>query len=241
MPTTFKIAIYTPNLLELPDETASVRAARMVTAIEGVADADIFLGPEYFFAHNTSTLISADSSAKIAYTDAEADLARNKISVASARFRDMLIVPGTFFMIQGVSSPRIFNTAFVYRAGSKIAECSKFDAAADDAYARRSGYEFYPGERGVAFTFKGKSFYLQICADATTAPAAAYDMSLVTSFMPGGAILGGLDKCAGRRAISNGEGINTLYTGQMVPGRRLMVREVLSERSAQAKYTLVLP
>ncbi|MDC0708890.1 hypothetical protein POL68_10470 [Stigmatella sp. ncwal1] len=209
----FVIRCYTPKVLELGNELSSARAKRMVDAIHeaGAANVDIFVGPEYFFTYNSDKLLHGTAS--IAYSADDADLARSLIATASARWPKMLIIPGTFFMIQGVSNPRIFNTAFVYLGGQKLSECSKFDSAADQNYAERSGLDFFPGETGRAIPFKGKSFYLQICSDATNPPPAPCDMSIVTSFCPGAAAATNLAKFGGRRVIADGEGKSSMASG----------------------------
>lgn len=133
----------------------------MIIEIESAAAAgiDIFLGPEYFFTHNTASLLAANKC--ISYTDDEAWEVRNLPSGASGRAPRMLIIPGTFFMVQGVYRPHIFNTAFVYLGGSKYKECSKHDSAADATYAARCGLPFFQGESGVSFEFGGLRCYLQ--------------------------------------------------------------------------------
>ncbi|RKH69033.1 hypothetical protein D7V93_00500 [Corallococcus llansteffanensis] len=211
----------------------------MVEAINaaGAAGADIFVGPEYFFTYNSDKLLTVNAS--FAYSAGDAELARSRIANASARWSKMLIIPGTFFMVQGVSSPRIFNTAFVYLGGLTLSECSKYDSAADNAYAELSGFDFFPGETGRAFEFKNKSFYLQICSDTTNRPAAPCDMSIVTSFRLGGAAATNLADFGARRVIADGEGSSALASG-MAQGRVLAVARWTRNTNEVSDYEIEL-
>ncbi len=207
---TLKVTIYSPIMTSLPEETPKERATRIIEAMRlaSAGGAQVFLGPEYFFSHNSSSLATHNKS--IIYSSDDADEARSMLVAASALYRGMLIIPGTFFMLEGAYDPHAFNTAFVYLNGSKLTECSKHDKDTDAVYAELAGVPFYPGDKAAYFEFLKLNFCLQICSDATNSPTKKCDLSIVPSFKPGSAAISNITQFRYRILSDGGPGSSSI-------------------------------
>ena len=135
----------------------------------------------------------------------------------SEAYRDMLIVAGTCYEELGVrqESRRLFNTAFVYKASSLLASCSKRDTSTDSEYAALCELEQGEVEEGgTAFNFEGIRCLLQICTDTKYEPLKPYDLSIVPAYQPGKAATNYQEKYL-YRILSDGAGFYYIYDGTL--------------------------
>ncbi len=209
----FKVRIYCPKVSSLPEETATERANRLVDQVTAASAAgvDIFLGPECFFTHHSASISDPYPTQCMAYSSDEAEVARDIVEEASAGHPGMLIVAGTFLMVQGVSSPHIFNTSFAYFGGGKLKECSKLDDSTDKGFAEACDLPFFSGDGGARFDYRGISCYLQICTDTTNPPPEECALSIVPSYVPGVAAVSNQRLFQWRILADGGGGLAYVY------------------------------
>jgi predicted amidohydrolase len=185
-----KVAVYCPKLTDLPNETVELRINRMKEAVEQAAqaNADVFIGPEYFFTKDSSKLANADFGANHAYTAKEFLAVKAAIIEIGARHKTMLLIPGTTLWKSDAQEVR--NTGYLYQYLEQPGHEHSKNTSHDDAkYADHAGGQFTPGGTNFYdFEFQGLRARYEICADisAVGKTGDGKEVHLVSGFNFGG-------------------------------------------------------
>lgn len=196
--------------LRLNNLNARIHQANGEVGTRGT-DFGIFIAPEYYFRLKEYRALNLDeNSQKLRYSDdvelnkyrtyskAQHDKVIASLKAVSKACPKLLIVPGTIFWLEEISSlgpfraaaKKAHNTAPIFFNGKSFIYHKQKDAAEISRQEREMGIKFDQGDRDGTFSFSGipnVQFGVEICADhnnevlKTTCAAHPVDVQLLTS------------------------------------------------------------